>query len=154
MSKKQQKMTRHERNEHLTNWYMINLSWGIVGILALLAIKHGYQNINLILKMQPIVWVLTGIFAAGTIALVILGKVKNSTRANHYAFLTGACTFVSLWLAFYNKIRLVLENVARTLLGNPNLTVSSYWNVWIPMIGIGLYLVVAFIYYAIKLAQK
>lgn len=154
MSKKQQKMTKHERNEHLTNWYMINLSWGIVGILALLAINRGYRNIDMLLIMQPLAWVLTGVFAAATIALVVMGKVKDSTRANHYAILTGVCTFVGLWLAFYNKIRLVLENVVRTLLGNPNLTVSSYWNVWIPMIGIGIYLVVAFIYYVIKLAQK
>lgn len=154
MSKKQQKMTKHERNEHLTNWYMINLSWGIVGILSLLAINRGYRNIDLLLHMQSIVWVLTGVFVAGTIALVIIGKIKNSARVNHYAILTGICTLVGLWLALYNKIRPVLENVARTLLGNPNLTVSSYWNVWIPMIGIGVYLVVAFIYYVIKLAQK
>lgn len=154
MSKKQQKMTKHERNEHLTNWYMINLSWGIVGILGLVAIYRGYRNMNLLLHMQTIVWVLTGIFAAGTIALIVIGKIKNSIRANHYAILTAACTVVSLWLAFYNKLRLVLENVSRTLLGNPNLTVSSYWNVWIPMIGIGVYLVAAFIYYLIKVTRK
>lgn len=149
-----QKITKRERNDRLTNWYMINLCWGVVGILALLAIQKGYQSGNTILAMSSIIWTLTGIFAAGTVALLVVGIKKDSSRMTHYGILTGVSALVTLWLAFYNQIRPVLETIARAVLQNPTLSVSSYWNVRIPMTGIGIYLVAAFIYFAIKVTRK
>ena len=148
------KISKKEQNERLTNWYLINLSWGVVGILSLLLISKGYQNISTLLSMQPLMWVLTGIFAIGTITLIVLGKAKDSKRMNNYAILCGVSTLVALWLAFYNKLRPLMENVIRTILDNPNLNVSSYWNVRIPMIGIGVYLVVAFVWYIVTMNRK
>ena len=155
--KKSNGMTRHERNEHLTNWYMINLCWAIAGILGLTAIYYGYRIVNTILAMQPLMWVLTGVFAAGAAVLFALGKtgvIKNGKRANNYAIFLGVCALVGLWLALYNKLRPVMETCARAILRNPNLTVSSYWNVWLPMIAIVVYLVAAFIYFAVKVTRK
>ncbi len=148
------KMTQKERNEKLTNWYLINLTWGITGIIVLLLISKGYNNASTILAMQPMMWAFTAIFAIAAIALFAIGKAKNSARISNYAVFSGICGFVALWVALYNKIRPLLENVVRTVLSNPNLTVSSYWNVRIPMIAIAIYLVVSFIWFAIKVTRK
>ena len=150
----EKKISKKEQNERLTNWYLINLTWGVVGILALLLISKGYNNSGTILAMQPMMWILTGVFAAGSIILFAVGKQKGSLRANHYAIFAIACTLVSLWLALYNKIRPLMENILCTLIGNSALNVSSYWNVRIPMIAIGIYLVISFIWFAIKVTRK
>ena len=155
--KNNDRITRRERNEHLTNWYMINLCWGIVGLFVLILIYYGYNNVKTILTMQPMMWVLTGLFAAGTVAIWILGKtgvIKNKKRADHYTIFLAVCLLAALWLALYNRIRPIMESCARTILNRPNLTVSSYWNVWLLMIAIGIYLVVAFIYYVVKVTRK
>lgn len=155
--KKSTGMSRHERNEHLTNWYMINLGWGVAGILGLTFIYYGYRNVNTILAMQPLMWVLFGLFTAGTVTVFMLsklGKIKNQKRGKNYAALLGVCALASLWLSLYNKLRPVMETCARAILRRPNLTVSSYWNVWIPMIAIVVYLIIAFIYYVIQIAKK
>ena len=156
-NKKNNRITRRERNEHLTNWYMINLCWGIAGIFVLILLYYGYNNVNTILAMQPMMWVFVGLFAAGAAVVWILGKtgvIKNTKRANHYAIFLIICLLAALWLALYNHIRPVLENCARIILNRPELTVSSYWNVWLLMIAIGIYLVGAFIYYVIKVTRK
>ena len=96
--KKSNGMTRHERNEHLTNWYMINLCWAIAGILGLTAIYYGYRNVNTILAMQPLMWVLTGVFAAGAAVLFALGKtgvIKNGKQITMQSFSASA-----RWLDF------------------------------------------------------
>ncbi len=148
------KMTQKERNERLTNWYLINLTWGITGIIALLLISKGYNKASTILAMQPMMWALTAIFAIAAIALFSIGKAKNSARISNYAVFSSVCGLVALWVALYNKIRPLLENVVRTVLSNPNLTVSSYWNVRIPMIAIAIYLIVSFIWFAVKVTRK
>lgn len=152
-----QKQTLHERNEHLTNWYMVNLGWGIAGILALTFIYKGYRSVQTILAMQPLMWILTGIFAVGAGVVFLLGytgKIKNQLRARNYGILLVVCALVGLWLALYNRIRPVLETCARAILRRPELTVNSYWNVRIPMIAIGVYLVAGFIWLAVKLLKK
>lgn len=152
-----EKMTRRERNEHLTNWYIINLCWGVVGFLVLLGIRQGYRSTASILYMQPLMWVLTALFAVFAIVLFVLaktGKVKNALRAKHYGWFMAVCAMVGLWFALYNKIRLVMESCAQALLSRPELTVSSYWNVRIPMIGIAVYLIIGLIYFAVKVTRK
>lgn len=151
------KISRRERNEHLTNWYMINLCWAIVGIFALLGINGGYQRGATIIYMQPLMWILTGVFAVGALVVFCLGKygvIKNKARANNYSIFLGVCSLTGLWLALYNKLRLVIEKVAQFILNDPKLTVGSVWNVYIPMILIGVYLVGAFIYLAVKVTRK
>ena len=148
------KKTINKQNDQLTNWYMINLCWGVAGLLGLFLIYQGYRNTDFILAMQPITWVLTAVFAVGGLALFVLGKTKSSKRMTHYAIFSGVCTLVALWLALYNRIRPMLESLLRAILQNSNLIVSSYWNVWIPMIGIGIYLIASFIFFVIKVTKK
>lgn len=155
-TKQTKKETRQAINERLTNWYLITLTWGILGILALYGVYQGYRNPSTLLMMQPLLWVLTGIFFAGTIVLFILGKTskKQQARLIHYGYFLAVCTLISLWLALYNRLRPILESVLQTILNQPTLTIGSFWNVWIPMTAIGLYLVVTFLYFAIRVTKK
>lgn len=153
--KNSNKITKRERNEQLTNWYLINLCWGIIGFIVLIFIKNGYSSGDTIGFMQPMMWVLTGAFAISAIAFYVIGKKYNKgQRVINYSAFMFVCTIVSLWLAFYNKIRPIIESVAQTLLRNPLLTIGTFWNVWIPMIAIGVYLVVTFIWLTIKVTRK
>ncbi len=154
---KQKGLTKAEKNEKLTNWYMITLTWGVVGIIALLLYKNCYTTMSILPYINVINWALTAIFAIGAIVLFVLGKInviKNTSRANNYAIFLGVCGLTTLWLALYNKIRLILESASQTLLNNPALTVSSYWNINIPIIAIGAYLIITFIVYVIKVTRK
>lgn len=148
---------RKERNEHLTNWYMINLSFGVLGIILLLFFKNGYNNMSLLPYMNTFSWILTAIFALGAVVVFILGKsnvIKNVKRAGHYSILLIVCALVMLWLALYNDLRPLIESIARTIFNNPNLAVYSYWNVRIPIIGICAYLIIAFVGYVIAISKK
>ena len=149
------KISKRERNDQLTNWYLVNLCWGIIGFLALILVKKGYSSGDTIAFMQPMMWVLTVVFALATITLFLIGKkIINGRRALNYSAFMSICTVVSLWLALYNKIRPIIEKIAQSVLGNPALSISSFWNVWIPMIAIGVYLIIAFIWFAIKVTRK
>ena len=157
MNKNKTGLTKAEKNEKLTNWYMITLTWGVVGILALLLYKNCYTTMAILPYINIINWSLTAIFALGAVALLVLSKlnvIKNSSRANNYAIFLGVCGLTTLWLAFYNKIRLILESIVQKILNNPSLTVSSYWNIKIPIIAICLYLIITFIVYVIKVTKK
>ncbi len=145
---------REDRREKLTNWYMINLSFGILAIIVLLFLRNVYYNGATIAYAQPMSWILTAVFAVGAIALFILGKsgkIKNTPRAYHYAKFLGVCGLASLWLALYNKIRYFAENALISITGNASLTISSYWNIRVLIIGIAAYLIIGFIYYIVKL---
>lgn len=151
------KITKRERNEKLTNRYMVQLTWGIVGILIFILVYRACLKPSTLVMVQPFAWVMTAVFPISAIVLTFLGKsgvIKNKSRAYNYAIFTGVCTFFALWLALFNKLRMVLESLARTILNNPNIMVSSYWNVRIPIILIVAYLVISFIVFAIKVTRK
>jgi len=150
-------MSKRERNERLTNRYMIQLTWGVIGILAFIGIYRASLNPNSLVMIQPFAWVMTAVFALGAIVLVVLGKIgviENASRAYNYSILSGVCAVFALWLALYNKIRMILEDMVQTVFNNPNLIVSSYWNVRIPIILIVAYLVISFIVFAVKVTRK
>lgn len=151
---------RRERaayKEHLTNWYMLNFIYGVLGIIVFLILGTCYRKSSMLVHMQTFSWVMTAIFAIGAATLFALGKmgkIKNTKRAVNYSILLGVCALFSLWLALYNKIRVIMEAAARVLLRNPNLSVNSYWNTRIPIILIVAYLVVSFIVYTVKVTRK
>lgn len=156
LEKNEAKMERNRQREKLTNWYMINLTWGIVGIMVLWYFRRLHYT-NAMLYMQQIKWILTGVFAVASGVLFTLSatkKVKNTSRVKNYGIFMAVCAFVSLWLALYNQIRVVAQDVLRTVLNNPSLAISSYWNIRIPIIAICVYLVVAFVVYVIKVSKK
>ncbi|MCI5893073.1 MAG: hypothetical protein MRZ66_06705 [Clostridiales bacterium] len=143
---------REEMREKLTNWYMINLSFGILAIIVLLILRNMYRSGATLVYTQPMAWILTGVFAAAAIVVFVLGKtgkIKNKSRAYHYTEFLGVCALCSLWLALFNKIRYFAENILTKI--NLNLTISSYWNIRVLIIGVIAYLVIAFVYYIIKL---
>ncbi len=151
------KISRVERNERLTNWYMINLCWGILGILVLIYLRGCYVNASVLVHMNLINYILTGVFAATAIVLFVLGKIgkiKNAKRAYNYGTFSIVCGVVTLWLALYNKLRPLIEKLAQLITGNNALHITSYWNIRIPLIGIIAYLVVAFVWYLIKVSRK
>lgn len=157
MSTVKKNKERYNRKEHLTNWYMINLCWGILGMFALTGVYRGYRNMGYLSYMQPLMWVFTGIFAVAAVVLFVYPKikeVKNSRRFINYGIFMCVCTVVSLWLALYNILRPIIEKCARVILSNPGLMVNSYWNVRVPMILIAVYLVAAFIWYVIEVNKK
>lgn len=145
---------REQRRESLTNWYMINLSFGILAMIVILLLSNMYKSGTTLVYTQPMAWILTGVFAAGGIIVFALGKakkIKNTSRANHYAIFLGVCALGSLWLALFNKIRYFAENAIVSVSGNAGFSISSYWNTRVLIIGIAAYLVIGFVYYVIKL---
>lgn len=147
---------REKRRESLTNWYMINLSFGLLAIVVILLIGNLYRSGDTVGYMQIVAWVLTGVFAAAAILLVILGRcgvIKNRKRAYHYAEFMGVCALGSLWLALFNKIRYYAEMALIKITGNQALTINSHWNIRMLIIAIVAYLIIAFVYYIVKLSR-
>lgn len=145
---------RAQKREKLTNWYMINLCYGILAIIAIVIIRELYYTPATVLHMQAVTWIMTAVFAVAAILVFVLGKtnkIKNYTRARNYSILLGVCTLGSLWLAAYNKIRLYSETALQNITGNTSLTINSHWNTRILIIAVVLYLIISFIYYLIKL---
>ena len=154
MEKNNKGMTKQQYNDKLTNWYMVNLCWGVIGILALMAVRQGYRYGTSIAYMQPLAWTLTGIFAILTLGLFVIGKVNNLKRGINYGWFMLACTGVSLWLSVYNKIRPVMEQIVKNVVGNDAFVLTSFWNIRIPMILISAYLIVSFVWVAIKIIKR
>ena len=154
MDKKNKVMTKQQYNDKLTNWYMVNLTWGVIGILGLMAVRQGYRFGTSIAYMQPLVWTLTGIFAFLAIGLFVIGKVNNIKRGINYGWLMVACTGVSLWLALYNKLRPAMEQIIKAVVGNETFILTSFWNIRIPMFLISAYLVISFVWVAIKIIKR
>lgn len=152
---KQLHMAREAKRESLTNWYMINLSFGILAMIVLLLWGNMYKQASTLKYANPLTWTFTGVFALAGLIVFILGKakkIKNAKRANHYAIFLGVCALSSLWLSLYNKIRYFAENIlARMYDGNTPFTINSHWNINVLFIGIAAYLIIGFIYYVIKL---
>ncbi len=142
------------RAEKLTNWYMINLSFGVLAIIVLLILRKLYRTQSTLLYMQPAAWIMTAVFAAAAIVIFVLGKsgkIKNFSRARNYSIFMLFCALGGLWLALYNKLRIPLEKLVQAITRNPGQAVSSYWNIYLLMIAVVAYLIGAFIYYVIKL---
>lgn len=157
IAKSNQEVKREKRRERqvsidkLTNWYMINLSWGIVGIVALRIIESGYGSADTILQMPIIMKVFAAVFAVCAIALFACGKtgvIKNTSRAYNYAIFTCVAALLSLWIGFFAQIRLLVCKVIPFLYGID----SRWWISWGPIIGIIVYLVLALIWTGIKTA--
>ena len=144
--------TKAERAEKLTNWYMINLCYGVLAIIAVIILRRLYDTPSVLVYMQTVTWIATGVFVAAAVLLFALaktGKIKNFSRARNYSIFMLGCALGSLWLSLYNRIRPVLEKAVQAVM--PNRIVSSYWNTRLLIIGIIAYLVIAFICYVVKL---
>ncbi len=152
--KNERLMNKAKKAEKLTNWYMINLCYGILAIIVILILRQLYRTPSTLVYMQTVTWIATGVFALAAVLLFVLGKtgkIKNYSRARNYSIFMLVCALGFLWLSLYNKIRIYAERAVHAITGNPGLAVSSYWNVNLLIIGVAAYLVIAFIYYVIRM---
>ena len=153
IAKSNQEVKRERQREKrvsvdkLTNKYMINLAWGIFGIVMLRFVESGYSSADTILQMP----IILKVFVALAVALFVCAKVgviKNVTRANNYGIFSIVAAVVSLWIAFYAQIRMAFGKVAPFLLTLD----SRWWISWGLIILVVAYLVIALIITIVKIA--
>lgn len=155
MAKREKRRAKKERIDKLTNWFMINLSWGVVGIIALGFVETAFSNPSTVLTAPTVMKWLAAVFFVLAAVLYLLGKfgvLKNKKRATDYSIFLAVLTLVSLWIGFYAPIRNFVIAIIPAL---KNLR-SEWWYAWSLRYILIAYLVVAFIVVAIKttLAEK
>ena len=149
-SKNKQEVRRQKSaaREKLTNWYMINLAWGFFGVIALQLILMAYspfpgRHTILITRIAA------GVLAAGGVTLLVLwfrgGKVRQ--RFVNYSIFTGICAVVLLCISFFAQIRTFFHTAGIFPVFH---TFMPQRMVWMFMILIGVWLVVALVIYFIK----
>lgn len=149
--KRQKRMEKRAKIDKATNRFMINLSWGLLGILCLRFVENGFLG-SAAASMPTVMKVLAGVFAAVAIALAVCGKYrvfKNTSRTFDYSIFAAVVCLVSLFIGFYAPIRLFLGSMFKGLL-----SVDSRW--WIsrgPITLIVVYLIVDFLWIAFKIAR-
>ncbi len=144
-------MEKRAKIDKATNRFMINLSWGLLGILCLRFVENGFLG-SAAASMPTVMKVLAGVFAAIAIALALCGKYrvfKNTARTFDYSIFAAVVCVVSLFIGFYAPIRLFLGGISERLL-----SIDSRW--WIsrgPITLIVVYLIVDFLWTAFKIAK-
>ena len=144
-------MEKRAKIDKATNRFMINLSWGLLGILCLRFVENGFLG-SAAASMPTVMKVLAGVFAAIAIALALCGKYrvfKNTARTFDYSIFAAVVCVVSLFIGFYAPIRLFLGVISERLL-----SIDSRW--WIsrgPITLIVVYLIVDFLWTAFKIAR-
>jgi len=139
-----------EKQDKLTSWFMINIIYIIVGYAILKTIEKGYNSTDTILYMENICWGIFGGFLVAAVALFALyyTKFKRSLRMRNYGILMSVCSLGGLYLALYNKIRLVVMSIIPAFEG-----INSNFRIWSLMILLGLYAVASLVWYCVKLYQ-
>ena len=149
--KRERNRAKKARIDKATNWYMINLAWGILVIILLRFVETGYSGAK-VLTMPTIMKVLSGIFAVSAIGFFVCGKLdvlKKASTFYGYGIFAAALTLGSLWIAFFPAIRNLLGTISPGLLA-----VDSRW--WIskgPIVIVVAYLVVTLIWTAVRVAK-
>lgn len=149
--KRERRRERRESVDRLTNGYMINLAWGILGIVALRFVESGYSSADTVLVMPLAMKILAAVFAAAAICLFVLGGtgvIKNRRRANNYGIFAVALTVVSAWIGFFQQIRLAAVKLIPQLYSVD----SRWWISWGPITLLVIYLVAALIWTGIRVA--
>ena len=153
--KREKRREKRERIDKLTNWFMINLSWGVLGLIVLRFVESAYSNVSTVLTAPIVVRILAAVFLiCGAVVFGISksGKIKNVGRAKNYSIFLGVLTLISLWLGFWVQIRNVVIAVIPAL----SSLRSEWWYVWSLRYLLVAYLVVAFVVVTVKttLAEK
>ena len=156
--KKEIKALKKEREEHLTNWYMINMCWSIFGIIVLYILQRVYNwasGAESTLKGYEIsLWIVAGLAVVGAVVLLVLGLkgvIKNGKRARNYSvflfIVAGASAWVVLWRVY---IRAVVAKIFGT---SSFLYTGSFWGIWLLMIACVAWIVIAFVIYLVRLSK-
>ena len=150
--KVQRRIQKHDRKEQLTNMYMIQMTYGIAGVILLRYLQAGYSYIhrspwNQVIPMGMLILVAAFAAGAGVLALLFaFGKIKNTSRAKNYIVFLCVLTLVTMWIRFYTEIRWQIIKIFPKALPN-----SDFGQFYLLMIAIGIYLVIGFVVYAIKM---
>lgn len=149
--KREKKREKKAAIDRLTNWYMINLAWGILGIVFLRIIESGYNSTDMLLKMPVIMKVFIGVFAIIAIGLFVCGKFlvsKGKTRLYNYSIFSGVLALISAWIGFFPQIKALALSLVPSL---DAFLDSRWWFSWGIIVLIVLYLVIALILTSIKI---
>ena len=149
--KREKRRAKRAKIDKLTNWYMINLSWGVLCFILLSYVENLFGSASTVLT-APLVLKITGIvLAAFAVALFVLGKlgvIKNTKRAYNYAIFVGIVALCALWMGFYAVIRSAVIGIVPAL----GTLRSEWWYAWGFRYLIVAYLVVAFVVVTVKIA--
>ncbi len=146
--KRNKRREKKEKIDKLTNWYMINLSWGVVGLIALGFVESAYSSlyINTVPTVMKVLAAIFFVFAAVLFALGKTNVIKNTKRANNYAIFMAVIGLAALWIGFYAKIRNLVVGIIPSL----GYIRSEWWYAWSIRYVLVAYLVVAFIVITVK----
>lgn len=178
--KKQKKAEKKAKIDKITNWFMINLAWGIFGFIILRYMSNPIAtDYNEFIDGQEVVGPVKsflGTFAIilGIIAILLLvwglltkfnvikcpanpkSAVKklfaNSQRFINYGVFAAVLTVVTYYLSIYNKVRMYVLNAFPSLWESTTFSTQEFWISGGISYAIGAYLLVAFIYTAVKVA--
>ncbi len=144
------RQAKRDKIDNLSNLFMINLVWGVVGFIALGIVGRLYSDFKTILVAPMILKITAAVLFAVAIVLFVLGKMgvfKNKKRAINYSIFAAATALISLYLGFYAQVRNILIKVFPAL----SSIRSEWWYLWGPRYLIGIYLVALFIVITIKI---
>ncbi len=154
--KKQRKLEKKAKVEKITNWFMINLAWGVFGFILL-----RYMSNPLItdydMSLRDTLGVLGIIAAVIGVALIALRVVlnykqikffKKKRRVLNYGIFTLVIAAVLIYLQNYVDVR----NVVCEMIPSMRRFSTYFWITDGLSYAIGIYLLGAFIYTAVRVA--
>ncbi len=139
-TKRQKKLEKRMKVDKVTNWFMINLAWGV---LALILLRYMENTIMIHPERMLIPAIIFGVIAVVLFVLGGMKIIKNKSRAFNYGIFTAVAAVFSLYLTYFARIRYALGAFGDT----------RWWMSWGPSLAIALYLLGAFIFTAIKIAR-
>ena len=156
--KKEIKAFKKKQEEHLTNWYMINMCWSIFGIIVLFILQRVYNwasGAESTLRGYEIsLWIVAGLAVIGAIVLLVLGAngtIKNKKRAQNYSIFLFIVAASSAWVVLWRVyIRAIIAKIFGTSFF---LYTGSFWGIWLLMLACVAWIVIAFVIYLVRLAK-
>ena len=149
--KRENRRAKRAKIDKLTNWFMINLSWGVLCFIILSYVENLFGSASTVLT-APLAMKITGlVLAVGAVAIFLLGKlgiIKNTKRAYNYAIFVGIAALSALWIGFYAVIRSAVIGIIPAL----GTLRSEWWYAWGFRYLIAAYLVASFVVVTVKIA--
>lgn len=148
--KREKNREKRTRIEKTTNWYMVNLAWGIFTIILIRMVENGYDAGH-VFEVQNALKIFAGVFAVIAVGLFVCGKLNLLNRKHTfvgYGVFSGVLALGSLWEGYFAQIRNVFVNI-NPLFGGFD---SSWWFSKLPIAIVVAYLVAALVWTAVRIA--
>ena len=161
--KRRKKAEKKAKVDKITNWFMINLAWGVFGFIVLRYLEGPLMNdwddfmtgeIGPVKSFLGTLAICLGVLAVLLLALrVVLNYkeikfFKTKSRVLNYGIFTAVVAAVVYYLSAYNRIRQFIVGIFPSLVNMD----TSFWITGALTYAIGIYLVGAFIYTAVRVA--